>query len=262
MTNLHLYFSASVLYILSNVSYTDSAAPWQITFQDSATPVMEGIIDLHHTIFFFLIIIFAVVMWLFARILTSFSHTKNQWTFKLPNATVVEITWTIVPILILSLMLKPSFSLLYTQDEIIDPAITLKAIGRQWYWTYEYSDYASNDEDSVTFDSYMVQEKNLEEDGLRLLEVDERVVLPTDTHIRVIVTASDVIHCWAVPSLGVKMDGVPGRLNQTTMFIKREGVYHGQCSEICGENHGFMPIVVEAVDTNKYIDWLAEAGDE
>jgi heme/copper-type cytochrome/quinol oxidase subunit 2 len=149
---------------------------------------------------------------------------------------------------------------------VIDPAITIKAIGHQWYWSYEYSDYYNSNDESIEFDSIMVPTDDLKIGQLRLLEVDNRVVVPTNTHIRVIVTADDVIHCWAVPSLGVKMDGYPGRLNQTSMFIKREGVYYGQCSEICGVNHGFMPIVVEAVSLDDYISWVSSQieveGDE
>jgi cytochrome c oxidase subunit 2 len=138
-------------------------------------------------------------------------------------------------------------------DEILDPTITIKAIGRQWYWEYEYSDYISPE---LSFESYMIPTDNLEEGQLRLLEVDNRLILPSDTSIRVIVTAADVLHAWAVPSLGVKMDCVPGRLNQTSMYVKRNGVYYGQCSELCGVQHGFMPIVIEVVNINDYINWL------
>jgi cytochrome c oxidase subunit 2 len=151
----------------------------------------------------------------------------------------------------------PSFALLYSMDEVIDPAITIKVIGHQWYWSYEYSDYNTEDGDTIEFDSYMVQEDDLEIGQLRLLEVDNRVVVPTNTHIRVLITSGDVIHAWAVPSLGVKADALPGRLNQAQMFIKREGVFHGQCSELCGANHGFMPIVVEAVSLQDYVSWVS-----
>jgi len=152
----------------------------------------------------------------------------------------------------------PSFALLYSLDEVIDPAVTLKVVGHQWYWTYEYSDYAGEDGESIVFDSYMIPTEDLEPGDLRLLETDNHVVLPVDTHVRVLVTAADVLHCWAVPSLAVKIDATPGRLNQISLFIKREGTYYGQCSEICGVNHGFMPITVEAVPVDKYISWVAE----
>ncbi|KAL0310401.1 UNVERIFIED_CONTAM: Cytochrome c oxidase subunit [Sesamum calycinum] len=147
----------------------------------------------------------------------------------------------------------PSFALLYSMDEVVvDPAITIKAIGHQWYWTYEYSDYNSGDEQSLTFDSYTIPEDDPELGQSRLLEVDNRVVVPEKTHLRIIVTPADVPHSWAVPSLGVKCDAVPGRLNQTSISVQREGVYYGQCSEICGTNHAFMPIVVEAVSRKDY----------
>jgi cytochrome c oxidase subunit 2 len=151
-------------------------------------------------------------------------------------------------------------------DEIIEPAVTLKAVGHQWYWSYEFSDYATEDGETINFDSYMTPTDDLEQGALRLLDVDNRVVLPTQTHIRVIVTAADVLHCWGIPSLGIKLDGCPGRLNQTSMFIKRDGVFFGQCSEICGVNHGFMPICVEAVPLDDYVEWIStkleELGDE
>lgn len=145
--------------------------------------------------------------------------------------------------------------------EVIDPQLTIKAIGRQWYWSYEYSDYVNENAEGVTFDSYMVPTTDLEPGQLRLLEVDNRVVVPVDTHIRVIITGGDVIHSWAVPSLGIKMDAIPGRLNQTSMLIQREGVYYGQCSELCGVWHGFMPVVVEAVSLEKYLLWLSQQLD-
>jgi cytochrome c oxidase subunit 2 len=141
-------------------------------------------------------------------------------------------------------------------DEVVHPGLTLKVTGNQWYWNYEYSDYASSDDDSIVFDSYMLPEEDLEEGQLRLLEVDNRVVLPVQTHIRILITARDVIHSWSVPSLAVKCDGIPGRLNQTSVFIKREGLFYGQCSEICGLNHGFMPIVVESVSLDEYLAWV------
>lgn len=149
-------------------------------------------------------------------------------------------------------MAIPSFALLYSIDEIVDPALTLKCVGHQWYWSYEYSDFVSKF-GTFNFDSYLIPEDELENGELRLLEVDNRVVLPINTHIRVLVTAADVLHSWAVPSFGIKLDACAGRLNQTSLFILREGVFYGQCSEICGVGHANMPIVIEAVSTNKYI---------
>jgi cytochrome c oxidase subunit 2 len=158
--------------------------------------------------------------------------------------------------LILITIAFPSFKLLYLIDEIVDPAITVKAIGHQWFWSYEYSDYTGPNSESLAFDSFMVTTEDLETGDLRLLEVDNKVVLPINTHVRVVVTAADVLHSWAAPSLGIKVDAVPGRLNATSFLIKRAGLYYGQCSELCGVNHGFMPIVIEAVSLEDYVNWV------
>nr|YP_009493656.1 cytochrome c oxidase subunit 2 [Codonopsis lanceolata]AWN57601.1 cytochrome c oxidase subunit 2 [Codonopsis lanceolata] len=231
----------------------DAAEPWQLGFQDGATPIMQGIIDLHHDIFFFLIMILVLVLWILVRALWLFSSKRNPIPQRIVHGTTIEILRTIFPSIILMFIAIPSFALLYSMDEVVvDPAITIKAIGHQWYWTYEYSDYNSSDEESLTFDSYMIPEDDLELGQLRLLEVDNRVVVPANCHLRLIVTSADVPHSWAVPSLGVKCDAVPGRLNQVSISVLREGVYYGQCSEICGTNHAFMPIVVEAVSMKDY----------
>jgi cytochrome c oxidase subunit 2 len=234
----------------------DVAEPWQLGFQDPATPVMEGIISFHHDLFFFLVLIVIFVSWILARCIYFFDEDKQKVADTFVHGTTVEIVWTITPALILVFIAIPSFSLLYAMDEVIDPILTVKVIGSQWYWSYEYSDSYTDTNESIFFDSYMVAEDDLEIGQFRLLEVDNRIVVPTNTHIRLIITASDVLHSWAVPSLGIKLDACPGRLNQTSMFIKREGVFYGQCSEICGINHGFMPIVVEAVSLDDYITWF------
>jgi cytochrome c oxidase subunit 2 len=241
-----------------NSFYTlqDSSESWQLGFQDPATPVMEGIVNFHNDLMFFLIVITVFVLCITLRCVYFFNEIKNTTSQKFVHGTFIEIIWTTIPAFILILIAIPSFALLYSMDEIIDPVITLKVIGHQWYWTYEYSDDIFKTDESLQFESYMVQENDLDKGQFRLLEVDNRVVIPIKTHIRVIITASDVLHCWAIPSLGIKLDACPGRLNQTTMFLKREGVFYGQCSEICGINHGFMPIVIESVNINNYIFWL------
>lgn len=228
----------------------DASTPWQISFQDPATPVMEGIINFHNDLMFVIILIIIFVLWLLIRCIYFFSNAKT--INNIVHGTSIEIIWTITPALILLIIALPSFALLYSIDEIIDPVLTVKVIGHQWYWSYEYTDNMKN----INFDSYMIPTSDLEKGQLRLLEVDNRLVLPVNTHIRLIITSSDVLHSWAVPSLGIKLDACPGRLNQTTLYVKREGVFYGQCSEICGINHGFMPIVVEVVNINKYINWL------
>jgi len=258
-------------------SFSDAPEPWQIGFQDSATPVAEGIQNLHHDIFFFLVFVLLFVVWMLGRTLWIFSSNENYrvpkgWNYDtnrkfnyvqnsssvgMNHGTAIEIAWTVTPSIILMVLALPSFALLYSIDEIVDPSLTLKVIGHQWYWTYEYSDYANGDDTSFVFDSYMISEDDLEVGQLRLLEVDNRVVLPISTHIRVIISAADVLHSWAIPSLGVKCDAVPGRLNQTSIYLNREGVFFGQCSELCGANHGFMPIVVEGVKVEDYINWIS-----
>nr|NP_042254.1 cytochrome oxidase, subunit II [Prototheca wickerhamii]AAD12642.1 cytochrome oxidase, subunit II [Prototheca wickerhamii] len=244
------------------VSFSDAPEAWQIGFQDPATPIMQGLIDLHHDIQFFLIAVLVFVVWMVSRALYLFHYTRNPLPEKIIHGTLIEIVWTITPSLILIFIAVPSFALLYSLDEVVDPAVTIKAIGHQWYWSYEYSDYSIADDQSIAFDSYMIPDDDLELGQYRLLEVDNRVVVPVDTHIRVIITAADVLHSWAIPSLGVKCDAVPGRLNQIPMFIKREGVFYGQCSELCGTNHAFMPIVVEAVSLENYISWVSNKLEE
>ncbi len=260
MKNLFFLF---IIYILSPaISLADAPEAWQLGFQDPATPVMQGIIDLHHDIFFFMIVVAVFVLWMLARTLYHFNQSKNPVPEKIIHGTTIEIAWTVAPSLILVLIALPSFALLYSIDEVVDPAVTLKAIGHQWYWSYEYSDYSKSDEPAIAFDSYMIPDDDLELGQLRLLEVDNRVVLPVNTHVRLIITGADVLHSWAVPSLGIKCDAIPGRLNQVPLFIKREGIFYGQCSELCGANHAFMPIVVEAVSLENYINWISTKLEE
>ena len=261
-----VYMTQMVFFIMAflcpSFVFLDAPLPWQIGFQDPATPIAQGIQDLHHDICFFMVVILTFVIWMLCRTLWHFHWTKNPVPSKIIHGTVIEVAWTVTPSLILMVIAVPSFALLYSMDEIVDPSITLKAIGHQWYWTYELSDYSTSDEASIVFDSYMIPEDDLTLGQLRLLEVDNRVVLPVQTHVRVIVTAADVLHSWAVPSLGVKCDAVPGRLNKTSFFLQREGVFYGQCSEICGANHGFMPIVVEGVSLDEYISWISNKLEE
>ena len=227
-------------WLFLTIAACDAAEPWQLGFQDAATPMMQGIIDLHHDIFFFLILILVFVLRILVRALWHFHYKKNPIPQRIVHGTTIEILRTIFPSIIPMFIAIPSFALLYSMDEVVvDPAITIKAIGHQWYRTYEYSDYNSSDEQSLTFDSYTIPEDDLELGQSRLLEVDNRVVVPAKTHLRIIVTSADVPHSWAVPSSGVKCDAVPGRLNQISISVQREGVYYGQCSEICGTNHAF-----------------------
>jgi|SRR5579871_410890 len=244
---------------LISIIFIDAAEPWQLSFQDGASPSFEGITELHDQIIFYLVIILLGVGWILFSIIINFNSNNNKIVYKYHNhGTLIELIWTITPALILIAIAFPSFKLLYLMDEVIDPAITIKALGHQWYWSYEYSDFINDKGESIEFDSYIIPTEELEEGQLRLLEVDNRIVVPIGTHIRFIVTGADVIHSFAVPSLGLKIDAVPGRLNQTSVLIEREGVFYGQCSEICGVHHGFIPIVIEAVSLEKYLSWLNE----
>ncbi len=249
----------SAFFLLTITSTTfDAPEKWQMNFQDPATPLMEKIIDLHHDIQFFLIIIVISVLWFLLRTIWLFrEENTNTVRFAFDHHTSLELIWTIIPTIILIFVAIPSFSLLYAVDELHNPKITIKALGNQWYWSYEFSDYVlNNPEDTVKLDSYMILEDDLQKGQFRLLEVDERVLLPEAISIRVLITSRDVLHSWAIPSLGIKMDACPGRLNQVGIFIRRKGVYFGQCSELCGINHAFMPIVIEAVNLKDYYEWL------
>jgi len=228
---------------------------YQIGFQLPATEFMEGIINLHHHIFAFLVLILLFVGWLLFRTIFLFHHSKNSKPFLFNHSVSLETVWTLIPCFILAFIAIPSFALIYRLDELVEPSITYKVIGKQWYWTYEMTNILEDNprvNNSFSFDSYMRPVEDLSEDPnsvgqFRLLSVDHDLVVPVRTPIRLVVTGNDVIHSWAVPALGVKMDAIPGRLNQVNLTIKYEGVFFGQCSELCGVNHGFMPIVVTAL---------------
>nr|YP_009919015.1 cytochrome c oxidase subunit II [Ptychoptera minuta]QMP96595.1 cytochrome c oxidase subunit II [Ptychoptera minuta] len=222
-------------------------ATWSdLGLQNSASPLMEQLNFFHdHTLLILLMITILVGYMLFSLFFNTFS---NRY---LLSGQTIEVIWTILPAIVLMFIAMPSLRLLYLLDEVNDPALTLKTIGHQWYWSYEYSDFSN-----LEFDSYMIPTNDLDTSGFRLLDVDNRVILPMNTQIRILVTAADVLHSWTIPALGVKIDGTPGRLNQTNFLINRPGLFFGQCSEICGANHSFMPIVIESTPTNFFINWI------
>nr|YP_010692858.1 cytochrome oxidase subunits 1 and 2 polyprotein [Periconia digitata]WCA44857.1 cytochrome oxidase subunits 1 and 2 polyprotein [Periconia digitata] len=237
----------------------DAPRAWGLYFQDSASPQMEALVELHDNIMFYLVGILLAVAWIQAAIIKNFESSKSPISNKyLTHGTLIELIWTITPALILVLIAFPSFKLLYLMDEVTDPSLSVLAEGHQWYWSYEYPDFLNSDGDFIEFDSYLVPESDLEEGSLRMLEVDNRVILPEITHTRFILTAADVIHSFAIPALGVKCDAYPGRLNQFSVLINRLGTFYGQCSEICGILHSSMPIVVESVTLEKFLSWLQE----
>ena len=237
----------------------DIPMPWGIYFQDSATPQMEGLVELHDNIMYYLVIILFAVGWILLSIVRNYISTKSPISHKyLNHGTLIELIWTITPAVILILIAFPSFKLLYLMDEVSDPSMSVLAEGHQWYWSYQYPDFLDSTDELIEFDSYIVPESDLEFGTLRMLEVDNRVIIPELTHTRFIVTSGDVIHSFACPALGIKCDAYPGRLNQVSVFINREGVFYGQCSEICGILHSSMPIVIESVSLEKFLTWLEE----
>nr|YP_007374628.1 cytochrome c oxidase subunit II [Microcaecilia sp. PZ-2009]ACS37121.1 cytochrome c oxidase subunit II [Microcaecilia sp. PZ-2009] len=221
------------------------AHPSQLGFQDAASPIMEELLHFHDHTLMVVFLISTLVLYTITIMMTTKLMSTN-----LMDAQEVEMIWTILPAIIMIVIALPSLRILYLMDEISDPHVTIKSIGHQWYWSYEFTDY-----DNLSFDSYMIPTDSLESGQLRLLEVDNRVVVPMESPIRMLITAEDVLHSWALPSLGVKTDAIPGRLNQTTFITTRPGVFYGQCSEICGSNHSFMPIVVEATPINNFENW-------
>lgn len=234
----------------SSISMASQPKPWQIGFQPAATPVMEGIDSLHNLLLIIIFIIGILVAFLLAYVIWRFRASKNPVPSKMTHNTFIEIIWTLGPVLILIMIGIPSLKLLFFSDRIEHADLTIKAIGHQWYWSYEYPD------DKINFDSLMIQDKDLKPGDLRLLEVDNRVVVPVGKAVRLIVTSEDVLHSFAIPSFGLKKDAVPGRLNETWFKTEKEGVYYGQCSELCGIKHGFMPIAIEVVSQEKYDDWV------
>lgn len=224
--------------------------PWQMTFQAAASPVMERISSLHNYITVVMIIVVVVVMALLAVVMIRFNARANPKPQTFSHNTALEVAWTAIPVLILLVIAVPSFKLLYFMDRTNEADFTLKVTGHQWYWSYEYPDH------NLAFDSFMKDSSALEPQDPRLLAVDNEVVIPVGATVRVLMTSQDVIHAWAVPALGVKTDSMPGRLNETWIRADRAGTYYGQCSELCGVNHGFMPIAVRAVSAEEFKSWV------
>ncbi len=230
---------------------------WQLGFQEPASGHMQNIFDLHNFVLIMMTAITIFVLILLIYVAIRFRKSANPNPSKRSHNAILETLWTAIPVLILIVMAVPSFKLVYEQDVIPEVDMTIKVIGHQWYWEYQYPEH-----DDLSFESYLVPDEDLKEGEPRLLTVDNRLVLPVNKNIHVLVTAGDVLHSFAMPSLGVKKDAVPGRLNETWMRIDRPGIYRGQCSEICGTGHGYMPIVIEAVSENDFYAWLNEAKNE
>nr|AIT58441.1 cytochrome c oxidase subunit 2 [Coptotermes lacteus] len=222
-----------------------------MSLQDGASPIMEQLVFFHDHVLMIMLMITTTVSYMMITLI----RNKQTSRFMLEGQ-MIETTWTIAPAIILVFIAMPSLRLLYLMDEVHNPALTLKAVGHQWYWSYEYSDFTK-----LEFDSYMIPQEEQQESTFRLLDTDNRIVLPMNSPIRLIVTAADVLHSWTIPSLGVKTDATPGRLNQTSFSINRPGILYGQCSEICGANHSFMPITIESVPAKYFINWASKMSE-
>lgn len=255
------FFAAlsAIVALFATPVYADFPRPWQLNFQEPASELMEKLMDFHN---FLLVIITAItvfVLLLLVYVCVRFNKKANPIPSKTSHNTLIEVIWTAVPVLILVAIAIPSLKILYFANVIPEADMTLKVVGHQWYWQYEYPEAKDETKDAFSFDSYIIKDADIKGEQKRLLEVDNRVVLPVKTNIRILLTSADVIHDWAMPSLGIKEDAVPGRINETWVNIDRPGVYYGQCSELCGVGHGFMPIVIEAVSKERYQEWLEEA---
>jgi cytochrome c oxidase subunit 2 len=229
----------------------------RFNLSEPASTSMEGILLFNQHLLFILVLIIVFVGWILINTITQFIDIENSVQTKFVHSKELEVIWTTVPALILLILATPSFTLLYSMDEISEPELSLKILGHQWFWSYEISDFTScsNSQQSLKYVSYMLILEGLPKSKLgyfRLLETNKRVVLPVNTHLRLLISAADVLHSWTIPSFGLKVDACPGRLNQVNLFIKRIGVFFGQCSEICGVNHGFMPIAVVSLSTSQF----------
>lgn len=247
-------------YFIESSVYLNCPVEYQTCFNESSSPVMEGIVNFHNHLMVVLSFILVFVFWILANAVKYYYEFEVSTNTQFTHSKELEIVWTSVPALILLFLATPSFTLLYSMDEIVDPELTLKILGHQWYWGYEMSEYNTCFGDlNLQYNCYMMVLEGLPEDKkgyFRLLETNRRVLLPTDTHIRLLVSAADVLHSWTVPSFGVKVDACPGRLNQLNLYLKRTGLFFGQCSEICGVNHGFMPISVLGVNSFQFNSFI------
>ena len=247
-----LYITLSLF--TASSAFANQPKEWQLGFQDPASDGMRDIVNFHNNLLLPIIIAISVfVLFLMVYACIRFRASRNPNPSKTTHNVTVEILWTLIPCLILIVMAVPSFKILYKQDTIPKADVTVKAIGYQWYWGYEYPD------ENIIFESYMVETKDLKENQPRLLAVDNEVVVPVNKVVKVLITANDVLHAWALPSFGVKRDAVPGRINETWFKAEKVGTYYGQCSELCGIKHAFMPITVRVVSDEDYAEWLSGA---
>ena len=256
--NIFLKIITIVFLPLSAFANEGISENWQLSFQEPATDLMSDIISFHSYILMPIITgISLLVLGLLLYIMFRFNSKRNVVASTTTHNTVIEILWTVIPVILLIIIAIPSFRLLYVSETIPKADLTIKAIGNQWYWTYEYPDY-----EDIVFDANMLLENELSDPKLRLLETDTQIVVPVNKVVKLQITSADVLHAWTIPAFGVKMDAVPGRLNETWFKANKEGIYYGQCSELCGPKHAFMPINVKVVSENEFNDWLDFAKEE
>ena len=244
---------------VSSPAWAEWAIDGQLGLQTPASPSAEAIYGFHNMLLWIITLITIFVLGLLVYVMFRYSEKRNPTPSKTTHNTLIEVLWTAIPVAILVVIAVPSFNLLYAQEDVSDAEMTIKAIGQQWYWTYEYPDHGN-----FTFDATIVEDEDLEEGQLRLLTTDNVVVLPVDTKIRILVTSNPegVLHNFAMPAFGIKMDGVPGRINETWVEITREGTFYGQCSELCGAGHSYMPIMIKAVSKEEFAEWVKWAQEE
>ncbi len=251
-----IFFLFSLI-LFTQLTFADFPRPWQIDFQTPVTPVMEKIRDLHNVLMYVMTAVVLLVVYLLGYVCYKFSAKRNPIPQNFSHNVALEIFWTIIPVIILIIIAVPSFRTLYYAEKVQDAEMTVKVVGYQWYWHYQYPDHGN-----FEYDSYMINDKDIKQNQIRLLEVDNRIVIPVDTTVRFLITAGDVIHSFAVPAFGVKTDAVPGRVNETWIKVNKPGVYYGQCSELCGVNHAFMPIAVEVVSKEEFSEWIKIAQEK
>jgi len=249
-----LFFAGLGVVACTAIAWAEGPLPWQIGMQPPATPVKDRLQAFHNELLIIITLITIFVLGLLLYVIVRFHHQRNPVPTRTSHNTIIEMLWTVVPVLILVIIAIPSFKLMYFMDRVPNPDITIKVTGHQWYWSYEYPDQGG-----LTFDSNLIPEADLKPGQLRLLDVDNPLVVPVDTTIRVLVTGTDVIHSWFVPSFGVQEYAIVGRLNESWMKVEHSGVYYGECNQICGVNHAFMPIKVEAVSKPDFQRWLVDA---
>jgi len=243
-----------LVFVSSTAAMANQPKDWQLGFQDAASETMRDIVNFHDKLLLPIIVAISVfVLFLMAYACIRFRASRNPNPSTRTHNVAIEVLWTLIPCLILIVIAVPSFKTLYSQDRIPKADVTIKAVGYQWYWGYEYPD------ENIIFDSYMVETKDLKAGQPRLLAVDNVVVVPVNKVVKVLITANDVLHAWALPSFGVKRDAVPGRINETWFKAERVGTFYGQCSELCGIKHAFMPIEVRVVSEEDYQEWLTDA---